>query len=81
MIDRQLDRQFARLFVDHPRAVNETYLEHMAASFTVAVRLAAAAFKCVVHAFVPGLCKTAGSDAIFKLHGEISPRRFDQPTL
>ncbi|WP_310498200.1 DUF6356 family protein [Sandarakinorhabdus sp.] len=72
---------FARLFVDHPRAVNETYPEHMAAAFTVGGRLAAAALKCFIHGLVPGLCKTSGSDAILKLHGEISPRRFDQPTL
>lgn len=71
----------ARLFVDHPRTVNEGYFEHMAAALAVAGRLLAAAGKCVVHAIVPGLCTTAGSDAIFKLHGEISPRRFDQPTL
>ena len=72
---------FARLFVDHPKAVGESYFEHMAASLTVAGRLAAAASKCVVHAAVPGLCKTAGSDAILQLYREISPRRFDQPTF
>ena len=72
---------FARLFVDHPRAVNESYFEHMAAALGVAGRLAVASAKCVVHGFVPGLCKTSGSDAILKLHGELSPRRFDQPTL
>lgn len=71
----------ARLFVDHPRAVNESYFEHMGAALSVAGRLAAAATQCVVHAVVPGLCKTAGSDAILRLAGEISPRRFDQPTL
>ena len=72
---------FARLFIDHPRTVNESYFEHMGASLAVAGRLAAAASKCVVHALVPGLCKTAGSDAILKLYREVSPRRFDQPTL
>ena len=72
---------FARLFVTHPRAVGESYLEHMAASFGVARRLLVAGSKCVVHGFVPGLCTTAGSDAILTLHREIAPRRFDQPTL
>lgn len=72
---------FARLFVEHPRTVNESYGEHMGAAFSVGGRLFAAALKCFVHGLVPGLCKTAGSDAILKLHGEISPRRFDQPTL
>lgn len=72
---------FVRLFIDHPRAVGEGYFEHMAAALAVAGRLAAAAGKCVVHAVVPGVCKTAGSDAILRLHAEVSPRRFDQPTL
>jgi hypothetical protein len=71
----------ARLFFDHPRAVGESYLEHMGAAFTVAWRLLSASGKCIVHGLVPGLYKTAGSDAILKMAGEISPRRFDQPTL
>ncbi len=72
---------FARLFIDHPRAVNERYFEHMAAAFGVGGRLLLTAAKCLVHGLVPGLFKTAGSDAILKLAGEITPRRFDQPTL
>ena len=72
---------FARLFVDHPRTVGESYFEHMVASWGVAFRLLGAGSKCVVHGVVPGLCKTAGSDAIMTLHREIAPRRFDQPTL
>lgn len=70
-----------RLMIDHPASVGESYFEHMRASLTVAARLAAAAAGCVVHAIVPGWCTTAGSNAILKLHSEIYPRRFDQPTL
>jgi hypothetical protein len=70
-----------RLFIDHPRSVGEGYFEHMRASLTVGGRLLAAAAGCFVHALVPGLCTTTGSTAILKLHGEIYPRRFDQPTL
>lgn len=72
---------FARLFLSHPAAVGESYFEHMRASLTVAHRLAGAAAKCCIHAVVPGWCKTAGSDAILRLHAEITPRRFDQPTF
>ncbi|MBC7505517.1 MAG: hypothetical protein H7267_07325 [Sandarakinorhabdus sp.] len=72
---------FARLFTDHPRIVGESYFEHMVASFTIAARLVFAGSKCLVHGVIPGLCQTAGSDAIMTLHREISPRRFDQPTL
>ncbi len=72
---------FARLFIDHPRSVGEGYVEHLVASLTTAGKLAAASAACVVHALVPGLCKTTGSTAILKLHAEVMPRRFDQPTL
>jgi hypothetical protein len=72
---------FARLFIEHPRTVGEGYFEHMSAALSVARRLAVASAACVVHAIVPGLCKTSGSTAILKLHAEIAPRRFDQPTL
>ena len=70
-----------RLLLDHPRAVGETYLEHLRASLTTAARLGVAAAACVVHALIPGLCTTTGSSAILRLHGEIHSRRFDQPTL
>lgn len=71
----------ARLFFDHPRSVNESYFEHLGAAFGVGWRLLRTAGKCFVHGLVPGLYKTAGSDAILQMAGEISPRRFDQPTL
>lgn len=70
-----------RLLLDHPRTVGETYFEHMRASLATATRLGAAAGACAVHAVIPALCKTTGSTAILKLHGEIYSRRFDQPTL
>ena len=72
---------FARLFVDHPRAVGESYFEHMGAAFAVGWRLFRTSLKCMVHGIVPGLYKTSGSDTILTMAGEIAPRRFDQPTL
>ncbi len=70
-----------RLFLQHPRTVGESYFEHMGAALAVGGRLFVASLKCVVHAFVPAWCKTGGSDAIVKLHSEIAPRRYDQPTF
>ncbi|WP_353199169.1 DUF6356 family protein [Sandarakinorhabdus sp.] len=72
---------FSRLFLEHPRCVNETYTEHMGAACGVGGRLLVASFKCFVHGLVPGLYKTAGSDAIVALYTEIAPRKFDQPTF
>jgi hypothetical protein len=70
-----------RLFFEHPRVVGETYPQHMGASLGVARRLFVASLKCVVHAVVPAWCKTSGSDTIIKMHSEIAPRRYDQPTF
>jgi len=70
-----------RLFLDHPRAVGESYGAHFRAAAGVSARLFVASLKCLVHALIPALCKTDGSDAIIGLHREIAPRRYDQPTL
>jgi Family of unknown function (DUF6356) len=72
---------FTRLFLEHPRVVNETYTEHMGAAFGVGGRMFVAALKCFVHGLVPGLYKTAGSDAICELHRQVAPRKYDQPTF
>ena len=72
---------FARLFTEHPASVGESYFQHMGESLKIGGRLFAAALGCLVHAIVPGLCKTTGSTAILTLHKEVMPRRFDQPTF
>ncbi len=72
---------FDRLFLEHPRVVNETYTEHMGAAFSVGGRMFVASLKCFVHGLVPGLYKTAGSDAIVDLHRQVAPRKYDQPTF
>jgi hypothetical protein len=69
------------LFLAHPRTVGETYPAHFLAAARVGGRLFVASLKCFVHALVPALCKTSGSDAIVRMHAEIAPRRYDQPTL
>lgn len=55
---------FKRLFVDHPREVEESYLEHMAASGRFGFKLLRLAGCAFVHAAVPGLFKTTVSDEI-----------------
>lgn len=55
---------FRRLFVEHPREVGESYLEHMAASGRFGLKLLRLAGCAFVHALVPGLFKTTVSDEI-----------------
>ncbi|MFN3537218.1 MAG: DUF6356 family protein [Brevundimonas sp.] len=52
-----------RLFLDHPREVEESYLEHLGA--------AGFAF---LHALIPGIAKTAASDRIKDMADELTGR-------
>lgn len=65
---------FDRLFRDHPREVDETYVQHMAASAGFGfklLRLAGAAF---AHAVVPGVHKTTVSTAIRSMASDMGGR-------
>jgi len=59
---------FTRLFLDHPRSVGESYLEHQRHAFGFGMALLGAALACLVHAVVPGLFVHTGSEAITRLH-------------
>lgn len=64
-----------RLFIEHPRSVGETYLEHLqnAAGFGATMVIAGSA--CLVHALVPGLFMKTGSAAIRRLHDRMIVNR------
>ncbi len=50
-----------RLFVDHPRSLGLSWLEHGAGAVRIGVKLIAAGLAALVHALVPGLfTDTAG---------------------
>ena len=66
---------FSRLFTAHPGAVNEGYFEHMVFALKFSGRLFRAAFAAFAHGFVPGVCETTASSAIFAMNDEIRARR------
>jgi hypothetical protein len=59
---------FRKLFVDHPASVGESYFEHLVVALGFGLRMIGGGLACIVHALVPGLCKTTGSRAISCLH-------------
>lgn len=59
---------FKQLFIDHPKSVNETYIQHFFTSMSFSMKLFKAAIACFIHALVPGLCIKTGSKAITELH-------------
>ena len=62
-------------FTDHPHAVGETYGEHfkVATSFGGAMLLGGLA--CMVHAVLPFLCTTTGSQTVRRLHDRMVVNR------
>lgn len=59
---------FTRLFLEHPRSVGESYLEHQRHALGFGWSLLLAALACLVHALVPGLFVRTGSTAVTRLH-------------
>lgn len=66
---------FRKLFLDHPAEVGEGYFEHFTVAGGVGVALIAGGIGALVHAFVPSLCKTTGSDTIARLHKKLVAQR------
>jgi hypothetical protein len=59
---------FQKLFLDHPREVEESYLEHMGVASSFGFAMIWGGTKALVHALVPAWCVTSGSDTIRRLH-------------
>jgi hypothetical protein len=60
--------RLAKLFIEHPASVNESYVGHMAFAAWFSSRLAAAAGAAIVHAFLPFLFETTASRIVRELH-------------
>ena len=59
--------RLAKLFIDHPASVNETYFGHMAFAGWFASKLFMAGGAALVHAFLPFLFETTASRIVREL--------------
>lgn len=67
---------FRRLFVDHPKSVDENYLEHFGVASRFGVTMIYGGLCALVHAVVPGWCITSASDTVKRLnHIMVEQRR------
>ena len=66
---------FRRLFLDHPATVGESYTEHFGVAGRFGMTMIKGGLGALVHAFVPALCKTRGSDTVAELHRQIVLKR------
>lgn len=69
---------FSRLFLAHPRSVDESYTEHFGVAFRFGATMVAGGFACIVHALVPALFVRTGSNAVKRLHARMAARQPDQ---
>lgn len=66
---------FAKLFLTHPRHVNETYAEHAVFASGFAMRLFLAGGAALVHALIPCLFEKTASRMIAQMYARMSHRR------
>jgi hypothetical protein len=66
---------WGRLFRDHPASVGETYGQHFAAAMGFGFRMVWGGIVCLVHAVIPGVCCTKGSEMICELHERMVTNR------
>jgi hypothetical protein len=65
---------FDRLFLDHPRSVNETYLQHAAFAGRFSLALFGAAFAALVHAVLPFAFERTASRKVAALYARTHNR-------
>ena len=65
---------FERLFLEHPREVGESYLEHLGHSAGYGWRVLKISCFCFIHALIPGIFKTAASSRICAMADELDDR-------
>jgi len=64
-----------KLFLDHPRTVNETYGEHWYVANRFGLLMIVAGLGTMLHGFLPGVMTRTGSNMVKKLHGEMMRRQ------
>jgi len=57
----------ARLFLEHPRSVDESYVEHLVFAAGFALKLMAAALAALIHAILPFLFERTASRIVADL--------------
>ena len=63
------------IFTEHPKSVNETYLEHMCCAMKFHYTLLKLSFVALIHAIFPFWFETTASDGIKKLNDCMQNRK------
>ncbi len=63
-----------KLFLEHPRSVDETYGQHFLFALKFAGTLFVAAFAALLHALVPSACEKTASRIVERLYNKTKNR-------
>ena len=63
-----------KVFLEHPRKVDESYLEHAVFASKFSFKLFAAAFAALIHAFIPALFEKTASRLIADMYSKTHNR-------
>lgn len=55
------------IFTKHPRAMNETYLEHLLYASVFGTKMLVGGLACIIHAIFPFLFAKTGSNLLFSM--------------
>lgn len=58
----------SRVFLEHPKSVDETYFQHFRFAMRFSFSLFYAAFAALLHAFIPLACEKTASTKIAELY-------------
>jgi hypothetical protein len=64
-----------KLFLDHPASLGESYGEHLREAGRFGLAMVGGGVACMVHALVPALFETRGSDTVAQLHDKLVRKR------
>ncbi len=64
-----------RLFLAHPRSVGESYAEHFGIAWPFGLIMLKGGLGALIHATIPALCTTTGSDALARLNALLDEHR------
>lgn len=67
-------RIWQRIFVDHPKSVDQTYIQHMCVAGWFFSRLLAASCAALIHAMIPCLFEKTAGRMIEEMYVRITPR-------
>ena len=68
-------RMLAKVFLDHPHALGETYWQHQRRAVHFGTSMIAAGVACLLHALIPAVFVRTASSMVSRLHAEMHATR------